>query len=142
MGVQNAIHFLQIEQFQVGGRRLTGAVAFVEEALEVFRQRRQIRRRKGNKRSRHGHSHARSDVPLRENSQSEERKGCEFCAKAKQQLKDAGVEFAQVDLPHTIRTRALGAIAKARTVPQLLVNGELLGGGEAVEAIEKKGKLA
>jgi glutaredoxin-related protein len=39
-----------------------------------------------------------------------------------------------VDLPHTIRTRAPGAIAKARTVPQLFVNGELIGGSDAAEA--------
>ena len=62
------------------------------------------------------------------------REGCAFCARAKKLLKDAGVEFAEVDLPHTIRTRALGAIAKARTVPQLFVNGELIGGSEDVEA--------
>jgi glutaredoxin-like protein len=70
------------------------------------------------------------------------REGCEFCAKAKSQLKDAGVEFADVDLPHTLRTRALGAIAKARTVPQLFVNGELLGGSDAIEAFVKKRKKA
>lgn len=62
------------------------------------------------------------------------REGCEFCAKVKKQLNEAGVEFAEIDLPHTIRTRALGAIAKATTVPQLFVNGELIGGSEAVDA--------
>lgn len=68
------------------------------------------------------------------------RQGCSFCAKAKKQLKDAGILFAEVDLPHSIRTRALGAIAKARTVPQLFVNGELIGGGDAVEAWVAKRK--
>ena len=61
------------------------------------------------------------------------REGCAFCAKAKKQLNDAGIQFAEVDLPHTIRTRALGAIARAKTVPQLFVNGKLLGGSDAVE---------
>jgi glutaredoxin-like protein len=61
------------------------------------------------------------------------REGCEFCAKAKQRLKDAGIDFADVNLPHTIRTRALGAIAKAKTVPQLFVNGALIGGSDAIE---------
>jgi glutaredoxin-like protein len=62
------------------------------------------------------------------------REGCTFCAQAKKQLKEAGVEFAEVPLPHTIRTRVLGAIAKAATVPQLFVNGELIGGSEAIQA--------
>ena len=70
------------------------------------------------------------------------REGCEFCAKAKQQLNDAGVEFAEVPLPHTIRTRALGAIAKARTVPQLFVNGQLVGGSDEVEKWVKGRKKA
>ena len=70
------------------------------------------------------------------------REGCEFCAKARQQLKNAGVEFADVNLPHALRTRALGAIAKARTVPQLFVNGELIGGGDAVESWVKQRKQA
>ena len=62
------------------------------------------------------------------------REGCAFCAQAKKQLKEAGVEFAEVPLPHTIRTRVLGAIAKAATVPQLFVNGQLIGGSEAIQA--------
>jgi glutaredoxin-like protein len=70
------------------------------------------------------------------------REGCSFCTKAKKQLNDAGVKYAEVDLPHTIRTRALGAIAKARTVPQLFVNGELIGGSEQIEAWVKKRKPA
>ncbi|MEO7642459.1 MAG: glutathione peroxidase [Ramlibacter sp.] len=61
------------------------------------------------------------------------REGCAFCARAKKQLHEAGVDFAEVDLPHTVRTRALGAIAKARTVPQLFVNGALVGDSEAIE---------
>ena len=61
------------------------------------------------------------------------REGCAFCAKAKKTLRDAGIAFAEVDLPHTIRTKALGAIAKAKTVPQLFVNGELIGDSDAVE---------
>ncbi len=68
------------------------------------------------------------------------REGCGFCAAAKKQLHDAGIEFAEVDLPHTIRTRALGAIAKARTVPQLFVNGELIGDSEKIAAWVAKRK--
>jgi len=66
------------------------------------------------------------------------REGCSFCAKAKQQLKEAGFDYAEIPLPHTIRTKALGAIAHAQTVPQVFINGELIGGSEALEAYLRK----
>lgn len=61
------------------------------------------------------------------------RDGCSFCAKAKQQLKEAGYDYAEIDLPVAIRSKALGAIAKASTVPQLFVDGELIGGSDRIE---------
>ncbi len=70
------------------------------------------------------------------------REGCVFCAKAKKMLDDAHVTYAEIPLAHTIRTRALGAIAKARTVPQLFVNGELIGGSEEIESWAARQKAA
>jgi glutaredoxin-like protein len=70
------------------------------------------------------------------------REGCSFCAKAKAQLAAAGVDYAEVPLAHTIRTRALGAIARAQTVPQVFVNGQLIGGSGELEAyLREQGKL-
>ena len=66
------------------------------------------------------------------------REGCSFCAKAKQMLNDAGIDFAEVPLPHTIRTKAVGAIAGAQTVPQVFVNGRLVGGSAELEAWLRK----
>ena len=67
------------------------------------------------------------------------REGCPFCLKAKQMLKESGFDFVEVPLPHTIRSKALGAIAKAQTVPQVFVNGELIGGSKELETwITKK----
>jgi len=66
------------------------------------------------------------------------REGCSFCARAKALLQQAGIAYAEVALPHTIRTKALGAIAKAQTVPQLFVNGRLIGGSEQIEAWLRK----
>ena len=66
------------------------------------------------------------------------REGCSFCAHAKAKLRDAGIEFAEIPLPHTIRTKALGAIASAQTVPQLFVNGRLVGGSEQIDAWLRK----
>jgi glutaredoxin-like protein len=61
------------------------------------------------------------------------RHGCSYCAKAKQLLADAGYEYAEVPLPHTVRSKAVGAIAAARTVPQVFVNGQRIGGLEELE---------
>ena len=58
------------------------------------------------------------------------RAGCPFCAKAKHMLDDAGMSYVEIPLPHTIRSKALGAIAKAQTVPQVFVGGRLIGGSE------------
>jgi glutaredoxin-like protein len=66
------------------------------------------------------------------------RDGCSFCAKAKRLLADAGYDFAEVPLPHTIRTKAVGAIASAATVPQVFINGRLIGGLEDLTAFLKK----
>ncbi len=58
------------------------------------------------------------------------REGCSFCAQAKKMLTEAGHDFAEIPLPHTIRSKALGAIAGAQTVPQVFVGGRLIGGSE------------
>ena len=66
------------------------------------------------------------------------REGCAFCAKAKRKLADAGYPFVEVPLAHSIRTKALGAIAGAGTVPQVFINGRLIGGSEALERYLRK----
>lgn len=66
------------------------------------------------------------------------RDGCSFCAQAKRRLADAGYEYAEIPLPHTIRTKALGAIASAQTVPQVFINGRLIGGSNELEAFLRK----
>jgi glutathione-dependent peroxiredoxin len=70
------------------------------------------------------------------------REGCSFCARAKHQLKEAGIDYVDISLPVAIRSKALGAIAKAKTVPQVFVNGELIGGAEELDAYLKKRKSA
>jgi glutathione-dependent peroxiredoxin len=62
------------------------------------------------------------------------RAGCPSCAKAKQALRDAGYDYADIDLPVAVRSQALGAIAKAGTVPQVFIDGELIGGSEQLDA--------
>jgi len=70
------------------------------------------------------------------------REGCPFCAKAKDMLSEAGYDFVEVPLPHTIRSKALGAIAHAQTVPQVFINGNLIGGSEELANYLREKKAA
>jgi peroxiredoxin len=59
------------------------------------------------------------------------RAGCEFCARAKAALDEAGVPYTDISLPPLQRARALRAITGAQTTPQVFVNGRLIGDSEA-----------
>ena len=66
------------------------------------------------------------------------RDGCSFCAKAKALLTELGYDYAEIPLDHKIRTRVVGAIAAAQTVPQVFVNGERIGGWEELKRWARK----
>jgi glutathione-dependent peroxiredoxin len=66
------------------------------------------------------------------------REGCDFCARAKSLLRELGYDYAEVPLDHRIRTRAVGAISGRGTVPQVFVNGEHIGGLEALQRWAQK----
>jgi glutaredoxin-like protein len=66
------------------------------------------------------------------------REGCQYCARAKALLSELGYNYAEVPLPHTIRTKVLGAVAGAKTVPQIFINGKHIGGLEQLEAWTQK----
>lgn len=59
--------------------------------------------------------------------------GCSFCAKAKQQLSDAGYEYIEVPLDNKVRGKVLGAVSGEMTAPQVFINGKLVGGAAALE---------
>ena len=66
------------------------------------------------------------------------RVGCPHCARAKKLLSEAGMEYVEVPLAHTIRTKAVGAISGGKTVPQVFINGELIGTADDLEHYLKK----
>jgi len=66
------------------------------------------------------------------------REGCSFCAKAKALLGELGYDYVEVPLDHRVRSRVVGAIANAQTVPQVFVNGTRIGGWEELERWAKK----
>jgi len=62
------------------------------------------------------------------------RQGCPFCAKAKGLLHDAEIDFDELELNRDYTNRSLRAIAGVDMVPQVFINGELIGGSDKLEA--------
>jgi glutaredoxin-like protein len=61
------------------------------------------------------------------------RPGCPHCARAKGMLRDAGIEFEVLELNKEYSDRTLRAVSAARTVPQVFINGQLIGGAKDLE---------
>jgi len=49
-----------------------------------------------------------------------------------------GYDYAEIPLDHKVRTRVVGAIAGAQTVPQVFINGARIGGWEELQAWARK----
>ena len=61
------------------------------------------------------------------------REGCSFCSQAKEDLTKAGLDYVELPLTHQARSRVVGAITGAGTVPQIFINGKHIGDGEALK---------
>jgi glutaredoxin-like protein len=61
------------------------------------------------------------------------RPGCSFCARAKALLDGASLSYEQIVLGTDITGRTLHAVTGAKTVPQVFVNGERIGGADDLE---------
>ena len=59
--------------------------------------------------------------------------GCPFCARAKAALKEHNIDFEEIVLGPEITNRSLRAVAGATTVPQVFVDGKLIGGSDALD---------
>lgn len=62
------------------------------------------------------------------------RPGCPHCARAKGVLHDAGIEFEVLELNKDFSDRTLRAVSGAKTVPQVFVNGRLIGGADELDS--------
>ena len=60
------------------------------------------------------------------------RDGCAYCAKAKALLKDAGIEYEELVLHRDFSESTIRAVSGEATVPQVFINGNLIGGSEAL----------
>ena len=70
------------------------------------------------------------------------REGCPYCVKAKEMLRDAGLDYEELVLNRDFTEGTIRAVSGASTVPQVFINGELIGGSEALEAYLMEAKAA
>jgi glutaredoxin-like protein len=61
------------------------------------------------------------------------REGCPYCARAKGLLHDAGIRFEELVLNRNFSESTIRAVSGQATVPQVFINGEHVGGSEALE---------
>lgn len=61
------------------------------------------------------------------------REGCPHCARAREMLEQAGFTYVEFPLEDNVRTMVVQAIAGRTTVPQVFLNGELIGGADDLE---------
>lgn len=58
---------------------------------------------------------------------------CGYCARTKELLRGHGLDFEEIPLSREVTARSLRAVTGAETVPQVFVNGQLVGDSVAVE---------
>jgi len=65
--------------------------------------------------------------------------GCPFCAKAKVMLDANGISYEEITISnHGPSSKTLRAVAQAGTVPQVFIEGELIGGSDDLEVFLAK----
>lgn len=67
---------------------------------------------------------------------------CPFCTRAVDLLKRKGVDFEEVDVTFSPKKRkAMAERAGQRSVPQIWINDDHVGGSDELYALESAGKL-
>lgn len=66
------------------------------------------------------------------------REGCPYCAKAKRMLDEHEIGYSEIMLGRDAPYGVLRALSGAHTVPQIFIDGRLIGGSEALESHLKK----
>ena len=69
--------------------------------------------------------------------------GCPYCTRAKALLDSKGVSYDEYDvtLGGPKKAEMRGRVPGASTVPQILIDGQAIGGSDDLAALEQSGKL-
>lgn len=70
-------------------------------------------------------------------------KTCPFCVAAKSLLQRKGVTFSEIDVgaQPDLRSEMMQRAMGRRSVPQIFIGGEHVGGSDELHALERNGKL-
>ena len=68
---------------------------------------------------------------------------CPFCTRAKNLLKSKGVAFVEIDVTDddALRAKMVELSGGRRTVPEIFINGEIVGGYDDLKALDEEEKL-
>ncbi len=68
---------------------------------------------------------------------------CPFCTRAKNLLKSKGVAFVEIDVTEDdeLRAKMIEMSGGRRTVPEIFINGKIVGGFDELNALNSSGKL-
>lgn len=68
---------------------------------------------------------------------------CPFCFRAKALLKDKGVDFEEIDVTDDpeMRKRMVDLAGGRWTVPEIFINGRIIGGYDELRALDLRGQL-
>ncbi len=68
---------------------------------------------------------------------------CPYCIRAKSLLKGKGVAFEEIDVSGdaALREKMIEMSGGRRTVPEIFINGKIIGGYDELRALEAEGRL-
>ncbi|MGH7915461.1 MAG: glutaredoxin 3 [Candidatus Binataceae bacterium] len=68
---------------------------------------------------------------------------CPYCVRAKSLLKSKGVAFEEIDVSEdaALREKMIEMSGGRRTLPEIFINGKMIGGYDELRALEAEGKL-
>ena len=68
---------------------------------------------------------------------------CPYCMRAKALLRSKGVAFEEIDVTDDpeLRAKMVKRAGGRRTVPEIFINGEIIGGCDELYALELSGEL-
>jgi glutaredoxin 3 len=68
---------------------------------------------------------------------------CPYCVRAKNLLRNKGVAFAEIDVTDddALREKMVEMAGGRRTVPEIFINGKIVGGYDELKALDDAGQL-